>query len=587
MAIDPYLKYPQSTSPLTFQDDGDYFTEHTATKFVPQANALAVDVNAKSVIATQQAALATTNGATQVALATEQAELATTNGQTQVALAAQQADLATTNGATQVNLAAQQVSLASAQVTLAAQQATTATTQASIASSMSNFKGIWSNLTGALNVPASVYLDGITYRLLVNVANVTLSNPSTDVTKWSVIDGVVPTAVVGDINSPIYDLPLRNSLTPLVGVGAVTFSRAGTATHINRYGKVVDLAAGIPGHDADGIDLPCASSNVLLYSEEFDNAYWTKTYLTVTPNVTIAPNGLTTMDKLVEDATNNPKFLIKNPFSIIAGSPYTSSVFAKAAERSQILLLVGDGVTNYSRLFDLSTGLAIDIAVAETTLATQYGIENLGNGIYRCWIGMTAAGTAGQLQYRVYKDSSGIYTGDGTSGLYLWGVQLEALPFPTPYIKTLASPVSRLGASLSFPYADNMPGLLYSKTVTFDVDVIGSTVAGASAFHSGDVQMRISRSVGNDKGLQLVIGAAGTSTTIIKDGKFKFSMTYDAATSVGSLYIDNIKIATMTRTTTAAAFENILINAYSVSYVKMKNLKIYDKCFTPEQMRLI
>ena len=102
--------------------------------------------------------------------AAEQAELATTNGAAQVALAAEQAELATTNGAAQVALAAEQAELARARAVAAA-------LSADAARAIANFAGVWSTLTGPLNKPATVYHAGLFYVLVNNLASVSASEP--------------------------------------------------------------------------------------------------------------------------------------------------------------------------------------------------------------------------------------------------------------------------------------------------------------------------------------------------------------------------------------------------------------------------
>lgn len=48
-----------------------------------------------------------------------------------------------------------------------------------------NFKGRWSDLTGALNIPANVFHQGVYWTLLTNLADVTLSEPSAENTDWA------------------------------------------------------------------------------------------------------------------------------------------------------------------------------------------------------------------------------------------------------------------------------------------------------------------------------------------------------------------------------------------------------------------
>ena len=147
MAMTPLAAAPSRSNPTNFAARGDALMTALPT-FVTEANALQADVSANQVIASAAATIATT-----------------------------QAGLATTNGAAQVALAVNQVSLATAQVALAVNQVSAATTQAANAASSANYKGLWSALTGALNMPASVFHAGSYWALNGNLANVTTATP--------------------------------------------------------------------------------------------------------------------------------------------------------------------------------------------------------------------------------------------------------------------------------------------------------------------------------------------------------------------------------------------------------------------------
>lgn len=100
--------------------------------------------------------------------------------------------------------------------TSAAASAGVASTAALQASASANFKGAWNVLVGALNVPASVLHDGVYWMLLVNLPDVTASEPGPTNPDWSAI--VNPTATV-----------------PLTGGGtlsAICQVKSGTAVHI-------------------------------------------------------------------------------------------------------------------------------------------------------------------------------------------------------------------------------------------------------------------------------------------------------------------------------------------------------------------
>ena len=77
---------------------------------------------------------------------------------------------------------------ASADALTALNASTTATAAANTAAASANFAGEWSTLTGALNVPASVFHNGAYWNLLNNLADVTASEPSVTA-DWTVLFG--------------------------------------------------------------------------------------------------------------------------------------------------------------------------------------------------------------------------------------------------------------------------------------------------------------------------------------------------------------------------------------------------------------
>ena len=101
-----------------------------------------------------------------------------------------------------------------------------------------------------------------------------------------------------------------------------------------------------------------------------------------------------------------------------------------------------DGASKGTK-FDLSTGTIY----SETSSLGK--ITALPNGWFE--IATTADGTSGtSYALYFYDDSWNVtYTGDGTSGVYIWGAQAEALSYPTSYIPTSGSTVTRAAETLN------------------------------------------------------------------------------------------------------------------------------------------
>lgn len=197
----------------------------------------------------------------------------------------------------------------------------------------------------------------------------------------------------------------------------ITFSRSSTATYY------------------DGKTVSKAEENLLTYSQEFDKAAWLKTNAAVTVNVVVAPDGTTTADKLVETAVSGFHGC-RQVVGGTVGTTYTYSVYLKAAERGWALVWFdSDSAGAY---FNLSDGTLGTVSAGVT--ATN-GIS-VGNGWYRCTITRTITGGATVQVYAASGNNGVSYTGDGTSGIYIWGAQLEQRSTATAYTPTTSAPIT-------------------------------------------------------------------------------------------------------------------------------------------------
>jgi hypothetical protein len=211
------------------------------------------------------------------------------------------------------------------------------------------------------------------------------------------------------------------------GQNLVTFTRASSGTYVDSQGVI-----------------KTATTNLLLRSEEFDNASWTKVRATVSANSVAAPNGTLAADTGIEDTsastTHNP--LIQDA-AIVANGTYTASLYVKAKERSRgdIWFSSSDSANYVAASFNLTTG-TISAANAGTGSGAVARIANIGDGWYRVSITGSIGGnlTTGRLVLRLADNTGSIvYTGDGTSGLFLWGAQLEQSSTVGEYIPTTST----------------------------------------------------------------------------------------------------------------------------------------------------
>lgn len=259
----------------------------------------------------------------------------------------------------------------------------------------------------------------------------------------------------GPNGSPTLDIDFRNDRAYNAGASVsiaslLACARASTGFYTKADGTLVSFGNNVLRYGTNGLLLEESRTNILLRSQEFDNAAWTTSIASITANATTAPDGTATADKIVEAAATNSHYTQQNPV-IGLGAVYSISVYAKAAERSAIELDLYDAGAAHllgRAQFNLATGAVI------SNSAGTASITALANGWYHCKIAgvaATAATGAGFAQFFVLNGSfAANYAGDGTSGLYLWGAQLEAGAFITSYIPTTTSGASRAQDVVTF-----------------------------------------------------------------------------------------------------------------------------------------
>jgi hypothetical protein len=175
--------------------------------------------------------------------------------------------------------------------------------------------------------------------------------------------------------------------------------------------------------------------NLSTFTEQFDNAAWSKSATTVTANSTAAPDGTSTADTLVESTANLGH--VASSAASLTVAPHVLSVYLKkgtgATAPNWVQLYTGGTSTQYAN-FNLGTGAVGSVAAGSTATIT-----NVGNGWYRCVLTFTPASAGSASVAIAFTNNTDTttrgpaYVGAITSDMFLWGAQLEQASTATDY----------------------------------------------------------------------------------------------------------------------------------------------------------
>lgn len=176
-----------------------------------------------------------------------------------------------------------------------------------------------------------------------------------------------------------------------------------------------------------------ALTNLIIRSQEFDNASWVKTEMTVTANALTAPDGTLTADKLIPSVVSADHRTRQTFAGITSGLTYTCSCFFKASGYGWARISLGLTFASNYVLVNLATG-----AVGLNTGVSGIVVTDAGDGWWRLAFTLVANATGSAVidVYAMSANSFTLFAGDGVSGVGAWGTQLVLGAAAGGYIPT-------------------------------------------------------------------------------------------------------------------------------------------------------
>jgi hypothetical protein len=235
-------------------------------------------------------------------------------------------------------------------------------------------------------------------------------------------------------------------------------TRATTATFIGPTGLLRTAPANAARFQYNPITLACRGylsepqrTNLILRSQEFDNASWSKVGVTVTANSLAAPDGTVTADTLA--ATVVSAYAAQS-VTITAGRGVVFSCYLKAGASTHAMLQLNDGTNLVLVWFNLAAGtVGTQTGGSGTCLFSQAFCENMGRGWFRCSVEVTTA-TVTSLACGITPCAADAADSANGNSLYAWGAQAEAEQAQnsvSSYIPTVAATVTRNADNYVFP----------------------------------------------------------------------------------------------------------------------------------------
>ena len=261
----------------------------------------------------------------------------------------------------------------------------------------------------------------------------------------------------------------------------VSFTRASTGTYVGADGLIKTAKVNEARFDSNpttgaglGLIVEGARTNAIIRSEDLGNASWSKTNLTVTSNAVTSPSGAVDGDTIIPSATNTYKSLDIG-ITVSGGVTHGFSFFAKPAGYNFLVISQyvvnndGDGgfcvidLVNGTLTQSIGTSIGSFALLNKQTFANgwaKFSLSFVFNFINSSSLRFcpVPTGTPTILQTVGADHGRPIFTGDGTSGASLWGVQAEPGAGPTSYIPTAGSTVTRAAdvVTLEEPYFSNL-----------------------------------------------------------------------------------------------------------------------------------
>lgn len=265
------------------------------------------------------------------------------------------------------------------------------------------------------------------------------------------------------------------------------FARGSSAHRVNKDGLLEEMGSNIPRIDySDGgcpsLLLEPQRTNKIEYSEDFSQSSWSKNDVTTSANQSVSPKGSIDATKLIE-GTGSVEHYTEDTTTLTAAGDYSFSVFAKADDYDKIRVRPVHVGASEGTTTDIDFTLTNNGSYSTLPSYATASIENYGNGWYRCVVNVSLTGPITSIRHRIQlvKDGDHIYQGDGSSGVFIWGAQLEEANYPTSYIKNSGTSSGATRSADASYFTGELQSYMDTSEGVFEVKAKALSNGGRSA----------------------------------------------------------------------------------------------------------
>ena len=389
------------------------------------------------------------------------------------------------------------------------------------------------------------------------------------------------------------------SVVPSDGAGDMTVVRATTATRVNESGLIETVALNIPRIDytsgQGAILVEPQRTNSVLRSEDTDNVIWIKEFISSSNNNTLSPSGVLNASKIFANSTSNisARRLRTPSAAVTSGITYTSSFFVKKAQYNFIHFRYSYGGGDIGLCLNMNT-FAVTQGFIDGNIPTSfppsYFVVNYPNGWVRVVATFTAPSTTNFILFVQPSTSATttLHTPVLNDGFFFWGAQLEAGSYPTSYIPTVASAVTRNADVISKTGISGLinseEGVLYLETFKPNENAIIESIA----LSDSTVNNRLIISfLSNNIYYRFVSGGVTRFDSLVSKGiSENFKIAFKYKTNDFALWVNGIEV--LSNTTSISTFPINTLNRLALDngvsgsnfYGNLKNLQVYKTALT-------